>query len=352
VGHNPRCVSQDSLFLRLTPSAVVVSRPLLRFVLPARAQFLYSQLVFPSWNPAQPEISDLVVQHDPKTLERLPVNKPEILAIFERFQNKKALRAIECIPAKEDFLDPIAVDRLMLTVHWEMQRLAEEFYHGHRILKLLRSTIAAMRSNGYTGPIRIVDVGCGIGYTIRWLAARTNLHQEGVELAGVDLNSTLIREATRLASVESLPCRFFHGDAFSADLRGQIYISTGVLHHFRGDDLLAFLRRHNSETTHAFIHYDFQPWALAPVGSWFFHVIRMRTTLARHDGVLSTARAYDAKTLLSAARAAVPELTTGIYGAKIWSTPAPRVFHALVGFRPALIPQLKQSLGRMLGELQ
>ena len=26
--------------------------------------FLYSQFVFPSWNPAQPEISDLVVQHE------------------------------------------------------------------------------------------------------------------------------------------------------------------------------------------------------------------------------------------------------------------------------------------------
>ena len=332
-------------------SAVVVSRPALRFVLPARAQFLYSQLVFPSWNPAQPEISDLVVQHDPKTLQRLPVNKPEILKIFERFQNKKALRAIERIPAKEGFLDPAAVDRLMLTVHWEMQRLAEEFYHGHRVLKLLRATIAAMRSSGHTGPIRIVDVGCGIGYTIRWLAARSMLHKEDVELTGVDLNSTLVNEANRLATQEALPCRFFHGNAFSADLRGHIYISTGVLHHFRGDSLIAFLRQHGNETTQAFVHYDFQPWALAPFGSWFFHVIRMRTALARHDGVLSTARAHNAHTLVSAARAAVPELTAGIYGAKIWNTPAPRVFHALVGFRPALVPQLKQSLGRMLGEL-
>lgn len=308
--------------------------------------------MFPSWNPAQPEISDLVIRHDPETLQRLPVSKPEILRIFERFQNKKALRAIERIPAKGDFLDPLAVDRLMLTVHWEMQRLAEEFYHGHRVLKLLRATIAAMRSCGHTGSIRIVDVGCGIGYTIRWLAARTTLHQEDVELTGVDLNSTLINEANRLASQESLPCRFFHGNAFSTSLRGHIYVSTGVLHHFRGDDLLAFLRLHSNEDTQAFVHYDFQPWALAPFGSWFFHVIRMRTALARHDGVLSTARAYNAKTLRSAARGAVPEFTAGIYGAKIWNTPAPRVFHALVGFRPALVPQVKQSLGRMLGELQ
>jgi SAM-dependent methyltransferase len=313
--------------------------------------FYYSQIVFASWNPVQPEISDLVVQHDPKTLERLPVKKRDLLRIFESYRNRKAQRAIEQIPARNDLLDPIAVDRLLLTVHWEMQRLAEEFYHGNRVLHVLRAIIAALRSNGFPGPIRIVDVGCGIGYSIRWLAARTTLPFEGVELTGVDLNSTLIREANRLASSEALPCHFFHGDAFSADLCGSIYISTGVLHHFRGADLAAFLQRHDSETTQAFVHFDFQPWLLAPFGSWFFHIIRMRTALARHDGVLSTARAHNSDTLVSVARAAVPTLASGIYGARIWNTPAPRVFHALVGFRPRLVPHVKQTLGRMLSEL-
>lgn len=307
--------------------------------------------MFPSWNRAQPEISDLVIQHDPKTLERLPVSKREIRKVFEATGNQKALRVIDKIPDREGFLDPPAVDRLMLTVHWEMQRLAEEFYHGHRVLYLLNATIAAMRAAGHRDSIRIVDVGCGIGYTIRWLAARTSLPQEGIELTGVDLNSTLVREANRLASAESLPCRFLHGDAFSADLRGQIYISTGVLHHFRGDSLASFLSCHAANSTHAFLHYDFQPWLLAPFGSWFFHILRMRTGLARHDGVLSTARAYSAATLVDTARAAVPSFATGIYGARIWNTAAPRVFHALVGFRRELLTHLKQSLGNMLGEL-
>jgi hypothetical protein len=26
-----------------------------------------------AWNPAQPEITDLIIEHDPQTLERLPV---------------------------------------------------------------------------------------------------------------------------------------------------------------------------------------------------------------------------------------------------------------------------------------
>jgi len=308
--------------------------------------------VFPSWNPNQPEISDLVVQHDPKTLKRLPVNKQEILGVFEKFFNTRAMRVIERIPAADGFLESAAVDRMMLAVHWEMQRLAEEFYHGHRVFRLLSAAIDALRSNGFRGPIRIVDVGCGIGYTIRWLAAHTSLPAENVELTGVDLNSPLVAEANRLAQAESLPCKFFHGDAFSADLSGQIYISTGVVHHFRGEALTAFFRRHDTTATQAFIHYDFQPSALAPVGSWFFHIIRMRTPLARHDGVLSAARAHSASSLVAAARTAVSGLATGMYGTRIWNTPAPRVFHALVGFRHELALRMRAKLGRMLGELR
>ncbi len=294
----------------------------------------------------------MVVQYNAKNLARLPVSKAETLRVFAGFSNKKALRVVEKIPARDGLFDPIAVDRLMLTVHWEMQRLAEEFYHGNRVLRILRATIDSLRASGFSAPIRIVDVGCGIGYTIRWLAAYTKLSAENIDLTGVDLNAALVNEANRLARAESLPCSFFHGDAFSSNLAGQIYISTGVVHHFRGDDLVAFLHRHDTEATQAFIHYDFQPWALAPFGSWFFHVIRMRTPLARHDGVLSAARAHTAQTLVSAARAGVSNLVTGIYGAKIWNTPAPRVFHALVGFRPNLVPRIKVNLGGMLGELQ
>jgi hypothetical protein len=48
-----------------------------------------------------------------------------------------------------------------------------------------------------------------------------------------------------------------------------------VIHHFRGDSLVKFLHRQDQPEIHAFLHYDFQPWFLAPVGSWFFHLLRM-----------------------------------------------------------------------------
>lgn len=310
--------------------------------------------MFAAWNPSQPEVSDLIIQHDPATLERLPVRKDDVRSVFAKLGNRKAVRVIDALPERDGVLDPAAIDRLFVVVHSEMQRLAEEFYHGGRVWELLQAVIAAIRAAKAIPQkerFRVVDIGCGIGYTVRWLAARTPLAAQGVDLVGIDLNSALIREASRLAKAESLPCRFVHGDAFSPANSGHIYLSTGVLHHFRGDDLAHFFRRHELPETQAFLYYDFQPSFLAGPGSWFFHVIRMRTALARHDGVLSAMRVHSAQTLVAAARAASPGFASGMYGRKIWRTPLPRVFHTLVGLRRPLIPEFRRALGHRIGRL-
>ena len=233
--------------------------------------------------------------------------------------------------------------------------LAEESYHGHRVWDLLRRVVAAIRNSGYRKTIRVIDVGCGIGYTTRWLAAKLPLDQHQLEVMGMDLNSALIREANRLAGLERLNCRFIHGDAFSREHSGQVYLSTGVVHHFRGESLREFLRRHEQPETFAFLHYDFQPSFLAPYGSWFFHYLRMRTAIAKHEGVLSAVRAHSAETLLDAARSGAPGFATGIYGSRIWKTPRPRVFHTLLGIRRPLLEEFCRQLGiriARLGELR
>jgi SAM-dependent methyltransferase len=219
------------------------------------------------------------------------------------------------------------------------------------VWEILKPLIAAIRITGFRETIRIADVGCGIGYTTRWLAARVPMSEHNIEFIGIDLNSTLISEARRLAEAEHLPCQFVHGDAFSREHSNHIFISTGVVHHFRGDDLAEFLRRHEQPETRAFFHFDFHPWLLAPLGSLFFHNLRMRTAIARHDGVLSAARAYDGNTLVATARKAAPSFASGIYGGNIWGTPAPRVFHTLAGVRREFVTEFRRQLGRRRGRL-
>ena len=295
------------------------------------------------------------MRHNLRTLEREPVRKREVLEVFAGYGNREAERAVERLPEWDGMLVESAVDRTMLEVHWEMQRLAEEFYHGRRVWEILRATVATLRKSGFLKTIRVVDAGCGIGYTVRWLTANIPAREQGLEFAGVDLNAPLIEEAGRLAKAEKLDCTFVHGDAFATQNAGTIVLSTGVLHHFRGVALEEFLRRHGCEETQAFLHFDFQPWQLAPIGSWFFHKLRMRTAIARHDGVLSAARAHSGQRLVEASKRGASAFASGIYGARIWNTPAPRVFHTLVGVRKSLAEVWRTELGRRalrIGELR
>lgn len=52
--------------------------------------------------------------------------------------------------------------------------------------------------------------------------------------SGVDYNEALVAEAERLAALEKLNCRFEVANAFVMDEPTNLFISTGVLHHFWG----------------------------------------------------------------------------------------------------------------------
>jgi len=58
------------------------------------------------------------------------------------------------------------------------------------VAETLRSWASPLREAKPQTPLRVVDVGCGLGYVTRWLAAHQVLGP-GVELVGVDMNSVL-----------------------------------------------------------------------------------------------------------------------------------------------------------------
>src|SRR5262245_8258105 len=291
-----------------------------------------------------PEISDLIVSFDPRTLERRPVRKDEVVQAFLSRGNHRAAAIVADMPDRDGVLDPEFVDRLLVRVHCEMQRISEEFQHGQRVAELLQPLLSALRAGGVPRPLRVVDIGCGTGFVIRWLADRGALGSD-VELVGADLNGALVAEANRLAACESLPAHFIAADAFRLAQPATLYLTTGVVHHFRGDDLVELFRHHDRPPTRAFVHFDFQPSVLAPFGSWLFHVARMREPLARHDGVLSAVRAHTGSALLAAARQGAPGFQIALFSTRLGPFPIPRSFHAIVGIRPELRDAFIRALG-------
>jgi SAM-dependent methyltransferase len=290
------------------------------------------------------EISDLIVSFDVETLARRPVRKRDVVDRFLTAGNRRAARIVDRLPERDGVLHPEAVDALLVRAHTELQRLSEELEHGRRVAELLRPLLSALRQGGVSGPLRVVDVGCGLGYVLRWLSACGGLGAD-TELLGADYNPALVAEARRLAGQEHLQVAFVTANAFRLAVGATVYLTTGVLHHFRGAALADFFRDHDRPETAAFVHFDFQPSRLAPLGAWLFHAARFREPLARHDGVLSAARAHDGPTLVAAAKRGAPGFQVAVYGARLWSLPIPRPFHTLVGIRPPHCGAFVRALG-------
>ncbi|WRZ87983.1 class I SAM-dependent methyltransferase [Streptomyces sp. NBC_01007] len=293
----------------------------------------------------QLEISDLITAVDPHTGHRLPVRRAEVIQQLRESGDERAARIVAGLPADQDgVLDPYTVDRLLISVHTELQRLSEELRIGERLVHVLGPLFTAIRAAaGQTGAYRLVDVGCGLGYLVRWLAATDALGAD-VELVGVDLDAALVGEADRLAHAEGLNCRFVHGNAFDLPEAATVYVSTGVLHHFRGSALADFFQAQAASPAYAFCHFDIAATPLAPLGAWIFHRARMRNPLGRHDGVVSARRAHSDETLLRTA--AVPGIRALLYEPRGAANPFCTTLRPIIGVRPHLEAPLRRALGR------
>lgn len=253
------------------------------------------------------EITDLIWSFDGAT--RTPVAVTEVtMRLRERGQHRAA-KLVERLPSRAGYLDSDEMDRLGLRVHRELQRLTEELQLGRRAEAALRPMVRQVYT-ATAAPVRIVDVGCGLGFVLRWLAAYGDLGAP-VELVGVDLNPVLAGEAGRLATGESLPCQFLVGDALAADGvlsdgRRTLVISTGMLHHLTLDDVSVFFAAHQRHGVAGFAHWDIMPSPVASIGAWIFHRARMREPVSRHDGVMSARRAHPIEELAATAREVAP----------------------------------------------
>ncbi|MBM4776058.1 MAG: class I SAM-dependent methyltransferase [Archangiaceae bacterium] len=296
-----------------------------------------------------PELSDLLLDVDPETLARRPVKRAAVNAVLEKHGMRVGRRVVDAIPGA-DVLDPDAVDGVLLRSHTELQRLSFEFQNGVRLLQLLRPLLNVLRSSETERPLRIVDIGCGLGFVVRWLAAYGELGDD-VELLGCDFNPALIRLAQKLTEEEGLRCQFRVTNAFTLERRAHVFLSTGVLHHFRGDDLGRFFQRQAQAGAKALLHCDIKASWAAPLGSWIFHQARMREPLARHDGVLSAVRAHPAAVMVAAARAHGRPLVYSVFDGAWSPLPILRSLNTLVGLDPSLAEPFVSALGKSKARL-
>jgi SAM-dependent methyltransferase len=281
------------------------------------------------------EITDLLWQAD-RDGGRLQVRKADVLAHLVDRGQRRAARIVSRMPSPEGVLDPDYVDALGIRVHCELLRLGEELQFGRRVAAQLVPMVATLRAAG-SGVMRVVDIGCGLGYVLRSLAIGSNLGPD-VELVGIDMNPAIVARARDLAAQEGTACQFICGDAFRPqagvrDAGSTIFISSGLMHHIPPHALPDFFAVQAEIGIAAFAHWDIAPCAWSTLGAWVFHQARMREPVSRHDGVMSARRAYPESVLAAAADAGAPAYHARVLEGPRWHPRGLDVLRPIVGLR-------------------
>jgi SAM-dependent methyltransferase len=166
-------------------------------------------------------------------------------------------------------------------------------------------------------PLRIVDVGCGYGDTLRRIDAWAAKRKIAVTLTGIDLNPDAIR-AAREATAYTQRIEWMVGDALSDHPTGDIdvVLSTLLTHHLPNPEIVRFLGWMEETARCGWfindLHRQPVPYKLfrlwAKFSSWHAFV--------RHDGPVSIRRSFvpeDWESLCGAAAIAAEMVTIREY---------------------------------------
>jgi len=144
-------------------------------------------------------------------------------------------------------------------------------------------------------PVRILDVGCGYGDTLRRVEQWARARGIAVDLCGLDLNSDAIAIAAEATRPESSIC-WIADDVFGhvPDRQPHVVLSSLFAHHLTDTDVVRFVRWMEAQTSVGWIVNDL---SRAPLPARFFGLFARFMRLHRfvqHDGPVSFARAFRA----------------------------------------------------------
>lgn len=156
------------------------------------------------------------------------------------------------------------------------------------------------QQRGENNTIRIMDVGCGLGWLLIDLAQKLNVLKLPYNFAfyGIDERKCLIFEAGKLAKKRNVAIQFFCGDAARCLNEGSIDLifSSGVLHHIRELDLSTFLQQTDNYSNDGMFHTDLYRHPIATplviIAHWTNKWLRAHP-LTVLDGTASANRSYD-----------------------------------------------------------
>lgn len=181
-------------------------------------------------------------------------------------------------------------------------RLALALADIRRVNRLLgghATSLAGLRpflSLEKAGPVHVLDVGCGDGEFLRYLAGHCRREEIPCRLTGWDFNPKTLDQA-RQASAGYPEIAFRQRDLRNQPKfpEGTLVICNLFLHHFTDTQIRELLAHWLSQGPRAIVVNDLHRNSVAYYLFWLFGLIFMRSPIARSDGRISILRGFRRK---------------------------------------------------------
>ena len=141
----------------------------------------------------------------------------------------------------------------------------------------------------------IVDLGCGSGDVLKYIARWARSNQYLVKLTGVDKNSNaiqyLVNNCSEYPEINGVVSDY--KDYLETDPRIDIVHCSLFCHHLNNQELSELFQYLKSYTHEGFVINDLQRSSIAYYSVWFLTRLLNGTVLSKHDGPISVLRAFN-----------------------------------------------------------
>lgn len=172
-----------------------------------------------------------------------------------------------------------------------------QFLGGNKLT--LQGVEKLLKDTDTSQTITIVDVGCGNGDMLRWLADYASKKNYSFQLIGIDANAFTVEHAGKLSKVYeniSYRCQDIFSKAF-AEVNYDILLCTLTLHHFNNKEIESILNVFQKQANLGIVINDLHrstiAYRLFQLVCGVFQLNRM----SREDGLTSILRGFKKKEL-------------------------------------------------------
>ena len=142
--------------------------------------------------------------------------------------------------------------------------------------------------------ISLIDIGCGEGGMMRYLADKFRKKGYRIDFYGLDLNKQAIELAIQ-NSKEYPEIEYHHGNILDTEMKlpkCDYVTSTLTMHHFPDEDIPDFITRCGDFAEKAVVINDLHRSKLAYYLFKIFSAIFIRSAIARNDGLISIRKGF------------------------------------------------------------